>query len=84
MDNINYFKAMFKSIPVCRGKVSIIFLVQNDEDLLNECGFSKSDIDHLNEEFENVLMEEKEENLDHIKNEEESIIEKIFNKQMEQ
>ena len=52
--------------------------------LLNECGFSKSDIDHLNEEFENVLMEEKEENLDHIKNEEESIIEKIFNKQMEQ
>ena len=41
MDNINYTKGFFKSIPDCRQKVLIMFLNLNDGDLLNECGFLK-------------------------------------------
>ena len=40
----------------------------------------KDDINRLNLEFKNILMEQSEEYLDYIKNEEESIIEKILNK----
>ena len=43
-------------------------------------GFNKNDINRLNLEFKNILLEEHEEYLDYIKNEEESIIEKILNK----
>ena len=80
MNNSNYFKDKFKSIPDDRKIVLLIFLSQNDKNLLNEIGFSKNDINNLNLEFENILLEEYEDYLDYIKNEEESIIEKILNK----
>ena len=80
MNNSNYFKDIFKSIPDYRKIVLIIFLIQNDKNLLNEIGFSKADINSLILEFKNILLEEYENYLYYIKNEEESIIEKILNK----
>ena len=81
MNYENYFKDMFGSIPDYRKKV---FSIKDDDDLLEECGFLKSDINHLIKEFKSILMEQNEEYLDHIKNQEEIIIKKILNKQMEQ
>ena len=72
MDHVNYLKDMFKSIPDYRKIVLLIVLIQNDDDLLKECGFLKSEINRLNEEFENILIEQHEVYLDYVKNEEES------------
>ena len=74
----NYFTDKFESIPDYRKTVLLIFIFQNDDDLVRECGFLKSDINRLNKEFKNILMEQNEEYLDHTKREEESIIEKIL------
>ena len=80
MMNPIFFKDIFESIPDYRKIVLLILLIQNDKDLLPEIGFSERDINHLNLELKNVLIEQHEEYLDYIKNEEESIIEKILNK----
>ena len=80
MDNENYFKDMFESIPDYRKIVLLIFLIQNDKNFLKEIGFSTNYINRLSIEFKNVLLEEFEEYLSYIKNKEESIIEKILNK----
>ena len=80
MNNVNYFTDLFESIPDYRKIVLLIFLIQNDKNLLKEIGFSTNDINLLNLEFKNKLLEQHEEYLDYIKNEEESIIEKILNK----
>ena len=47
---------------------------------LSECGFLKKEDICLYLELKNILMEQNEEHLDYIKNEEESILEKILNK----
>ena len=80
MDNIKYFKDIFESIHDCKKIVLLKFLIQNDKNLLKEIGFSKNDINLLNLEFKNILIEQNEDFLSYIKNEEESIIEKILNK----
>ena len=80
MNNENYFIDMFESIPDYRKIVLLIFLIQNDKNLLNEIGFSQRDINLLNLEFKNILMEGFEDYLDYINNEEESILEKFLNK----
>ena len=80
MNNSNYFKDIFKSIPDYRKIVLLIYLIQNDKNLLNEIGFSKNDINGLNLEFKNILLEEYEDYLDYIKNQEESILEKFLDK----
>ena len=54
-------------------------LIKNDVNFLYECGFLKGDINFLNGEFKNILLELNEDYLDHIKNQEESIIERILN-----
>ena len=77
MNNSNYFIDIFKSIPDYRKIVLLIFLIQNDKNLLNEIGLAKADINSLNLEFKNILLEEYEYYLDYIKNEEESILEKF-------
>ena len=79
MDNSNYFSELLESIPDYRKIVLLIFLIQNDKNLLNEIGFSQRDINQLSIEFKNILLEEFEYYLDHIKNEEESILEKFLN-----
>ena len=55
-----------------------MFLVQNDYDLLKECGFLKNDINSLIKDFKNVLIEQNEDYLELVKNEEESILEKTL------
>ena len=80
MDNINYFKDLFESIPDYKKIVSLMFLITNDVDFLNECGFSKGDFNFLCREFKTILLELNEDYLNHIKNQKESIIEKILNK----
>ena len=57
-----------------------MFLIKDDKKLLKEVGFSKNDITLLSLEFKKILLEEYENNLDYIKNEEESVIEKFLNK----
>ena len=47
-----------------------MFLNKNDVDLLNECGFLKTDIKSLIKEFRNNLSEENEDYSQYIKNEE--------------
>ena len=51
MNNGKYFKDLFESITDYRKIVLIIFLFQNDKDLLREVGFSERDINRLNLEF---------------------------------
>ena len=80
MDNSNFFKDIFESIHDYRKIVLLLFLIQNDKNLLKEIGFSKDDSNLFNLEFKNILIEQNEDYLDYIKNEEESIIERILNK----
>ena len=80
MNNVNYFRDLFESIPDYKKIVLLMFLIENDVNFLYERGFPKGDISVLYEEFKNILLELKEEYLDHNKNQEESIIENIFKK----
>ena len=43
MDNINYFEDLFESIPDYRKIVLLMFLFQDDKNLLREIGFSERD-----------------------------------------
>ena len=79
-DNSNFFKNILESITDYRKIVLIIFLIQNDENLLKEIGFSKNDNNQLDLEFKKILLEEFETFLDYIKDQEESILEKFLNK----
>ena len=76
----NYFKDIFESVEDYRKIVLLIFLIQNDKNLFKEIGFGKNDINLLNLEFKNILLEEFQKYLSDIKNEEESIIERILDK----
>ena len=71
---------MFESIRDYEKVVLLMFLIENDVIFLYECGIIKGDIIFLYEEFKNLLLELNEEHLDHIKNQEEAIIEKILSK----
>ena len=84
MDNINYFKELFESIPDYKKIVLLMFLIKNDVNFLYECGFLEGDINFLYKEYKNILLELNEDYLDHIKNQKESLFEKISNKKMEQ
>ena len=57
-----------------------MFSIKNDVNFLYECGFLKGDINFLSKEFKNILLELNEDYLDHIKNQEESSLEKFLNK----
>ena len=80
MNNSDYFRDIFGSISDDRKIVLLIFLIQNDKNLLKEIGVSKNDINRLNLEFENILIEQHEEYFEYIKNEEESFLEEFLNK----
>ena len=80
MNNENYFKDIFESMSNYRKIVLLIFLIQNDKNLLRETGFTQDNIKLLNLEFKNILLEEFDNYLDYVKNEEESILEKFLNK----
>ena len=74
---------MFESIPDYRKKVLTKFLIKSDKNVLKEFGFLKSDNIRLNLECKNIFMEQNEEYIDHMKNEEESTIERIVNREVE-
>ena len=74
---MNYVKDLFESITDYRKIALLIFLIQNDKNLLREIGFSEYDINRLNLEFKNILIEENENYLDYVKDQEESILEKF-------
>ena len=76
----NYFKDMFQSVRDFKKVVLLIFLIENDKKLLKEIGFCKNDIDQLPLEFKNVLIEEHENYLHYVKDQEESIIERVLGK----
>ena len=78
MNYETYFEDMFESIPDYRKTELLKFLIQNDDELLKEVGFSNDDNKRLSLEFKNNSMEENEEYLDYIKNDEESKIEQIL------
>ena len=80
MNYENYFIELFRSLPNFKKMVLLMFLIQNDKNLSKEIGFSKIDINLLNLEFKNILLEEFENYLYHIKNQEESTLEKFLNK----
>ena len=80
MDNVNYFKDLFESMADYKKIVLLMFIIKNDVNFLYEWGFLKGDINFLYKEFKNILLELNEDYLDYIKNQEESIIERILNK----
>ena len=80
MNNVNFFTDIFESKQDYKKIVLLMFLIKNDVSFLYECGFVKGDINFLYKEFKNVLVEPNEDYLDHIKNQEETKIEKILNK----
>ena len=80
MDNVNFCKDLFESIPDYKKIVLLMFLIKNPVNFLYECGFLKGDNNFLYKEFQNILLELNEDYLDHIKNQEESILEKFLNK----
>ena len=80
MDHVNYLKHLFESITQYRKNILLIFLFKNDNDLLTECEFLKNDVNLLRKEFENTLLEQNEEYLAYIKDQDESINEKVIKK----
>ena len=80
MNNMIYFRDFFESIPDYKKIVLLMFLIKNDINFLYECGFLKGYINFLYKEFKYILLQLKEDYLDHMKNQEESINEKILKK----
>ena len=80
MEDVIFFEDMFESIRDSKKIVLLMFLIKNDIDLLTECGFLKSDINSLCEEFKRILPDQNEEYLSYFKKEEESILERILDK----
>ena len=80
MNNVKYFTDLFASIPDYKKIVLIMFLIKNDVNFLYECRFSYGNINFLYKEHKNILLELNEDYLDHIRNQEESILEKFLNK----
>ena len=76
----NYFEDTFESIHDYRKIIFLIFLIQNDKNLIHESGLSEPDINRLSLEFKNILKEQLEEYLHYIKDQEESILEKFLNR----
>ena len=71
---------MLESIPDYRKIVLLLFLFQNDKDLIREIGFSEHDFKRLNLEFKSILIKQNDEYLAYVKHEEESVIESFPNK----
>ena len=80
MNNVNCFTDLFESIPDYKKIVLLMFLFKNDVIFLYKCGSLKGVINFLYKEYKNILLELNEEYLDHIKNQEESVLEKFLKK----
>ena len=80
MDNSIYFKDLFESISDYRKIILLIFLIQNDKNLLHDICCSERDFIRLKLEFKNILIEEYENYLDYVEDQERSILEKFLNR----
>ena len=75
-----YFKDFFESITDFRKVVLILIQIKDDKILIKEVGFSKKDMNQLPLEFKIMLLEQHEIYLEYVKDQEESIIERILNR----
>ena len=80
MNNLKYFTDLFESIPDYKKIVLLMFLIKNVVNFLYECGLLKVDINFLYKEFKIIILDLNEDYLDHIKNQEEYILEKFLYK----
>ena len=55
MDHVNHFKDLFESLRDYRVIVLLVFLFKNDDDLLYECGFLKTEYKCLCLEFKKIF-----------------------------
>ena len=76
---MSYFKNLFESVTDYRKIVLLMFLSQNDKNLIKEIKFSKNDNIRLILECKKIFLEQHEEYLDFVKNEDESVIEDFLN-----
>ena len=56
MNNVNYFEDLFEAILDYRKIVLLVFLIKNDINLLNECGFLKGDINYRCKNFKIIFL----------------------------
>ena len=79
MEDIIYFKDMFESIPNYRKIILLCFIIKRDDVLLREFGLSDDFIKKLYDDCKQIMISDMDQYFSHIKNLEESIIEKILN-----
>ena len=80
MNNSNFFRVIFESIPDYKKIIFLLFLIKNDKVFLLEIGLSERENNRLNLGFKNIVLEQQEKYMDYVKNEDESVIEKFLNK----
>ena len=78
MEDINYFKDMFESIPNYRKIILLCFIIKRDDVILREFGLSDDFIEKLYNGCKQIMISDMDQYFSHIKNLEESIIEKIL------
>ena len=78
MIDINYFKDLLESIHDYRKIILLCFIIKQDINILKEFGMSEDFINKLYKEFKNIAEKELDNYNSHIKNLEESVIEKIL------
>ena len=69
---------MFEKIQGYRKNVLLVYILQNNENLLREIGFSEHDIIRLKLEFKKILTELFEGYLDFDEDQEKSLIERVL------
>ena len=80
MEDINYFKDMLNSISNYRKIILLCFIIKRDDKILKEFGLSDQFIEKLYNDCKQITENDFDQNFTHIKNLEESIIERILNK----
>ena len=78
MEDINYFKDMLESIPNYRKIILLCFIIKRDDVILREFGLSDDFIEKLYDDCKQIMISDMDQYFSHIKNLEESIIEKIL------
>ena len=78
MEDINYFKDMLESIPNYRKIILLCFIIKRDDVILKEFGLSDNFIEKLYDDCKQIMISDMDQYFSHIKNLEESIIEKIL------
>ena len=78
MEDINYFKDMLESISNYRKIILLCFIIKRDDVILREFDLSDDFIEKLYNDCKQIMISDMDQYFSHIKNLEESIIEKIL------